>query len=210
MAPNLDHDDTTDRGLRLDPLVRSRRGSLIGHGRGRRPGAAVRPRRHRRHRPGPAQVLARDSAASPSCWSSTRPTTRRSAPCSCSLHPGHRVVRRARRPGPGPQPAVGRGARRVRRRQRGFAFPLLADIDKDVGRAYGILGPVGFYRRSVFVIDARASCAGCTGPRPGSPSGRSRTSWLRSALWRPEPDPSLAVHAAPNPVPGRASYRTST
>lgn len=35
----------------------------------------------------------------------------------------------------------------------GFAFPLLADTDKEVGRAYGILGPVGFYRRSVFVID---------------------------------------------------------
>ncbi len=37
--------------------------------------------------------------------------------------------------------------------QGGFAFPLLADTDKEVGRAYGILGPVGFYRRSVFVID---------------------------------------------------------
>jgi len=35
----------------------------------------------------------------------------------------------------------------------GFAFPLLADVDKVVGREYGILGPVGFYRRSVFVID---------------------------------------------------------
>lgn len=37
----------------------------------------------------------------------------------------------------------------------GFKFPLLADTDKAVGRAYGILGPVGFYRRSVFVIDAK-------------------------------------------------------
>jgi peroxiredoxin Q/BCP len=36
----------------------------------------------------------------------------------------------------------------------GFAFPLLSDEDKAVGEAYGILGPVGFYRRSVFVIDA--------------------------------------------------------
>jgi peroxiredoxin Q/BCP len=35
----------------------------------------------------------------------------------------------------------------------GFAFPLLADVDKDVARAYGILGPIGFYRRSVYVID---------------------------------------------------------
>jgi peroxiredoxin Q/BCP len=37
--------------------------------------------------------------------------------------------------------------------QGGFAFPLLADTDKAVGRTYGILGPVGFYRRSIFVID---------------------------------------------------------
>ena len=36
----------------------------------------------------------------------------------------------------------------------GFRFPLLADTDKAVGAAYGILGPLGFYRRSVFVIDA--------------------------------------------------------
>ncbi|MCX7621681.1 MAG: peroxiredoxin [Acidimicrobiales bacterium] len=35
----------------------------------------------------------------------------------------------------------------------GFAFPLLADEDKLVGRLYGILGPLGFYRRSVFVVD---------------------------------------------------------
>jgi peroxiredoxin len=34
-----------------------------------------------------------------------------------------------------------------------FAFPLLSDADKAVGRDYGILGPVGFYRRSVFVVD---------------------------------------------------------
>jgi peroxiredoxin Q/BCP len=36
----------------------------------------------------------------------------------------------------------------------GFAFPLLADEDKAVGKAYGILGPLGFYRRSAFVVDA--------------------------------------------------------
>ena len=34
----------------------------------------------------------------------------------------------------------------------GFGFPLLADTDKEVGAAYGILGPLGFYRRSVFVV----------------------------------------------------------
>lgn len=38
--------------------------------------------------------------------------------------------------------------------QGGFAFPLLADTDKAVGEAYGILGPLGFYRRSAFVVDA--------------------------------------------------------
>jgi peroxiredoxin Q/BCP len=38
--------------------------------------------------------------------------------------------------------------------QGGFAFPLLADLDKSVGAAYGIIGPVGFYRRSVFIVDA--------------------------------------------------------
>jgi thioredoxin-dependent peroxiredoxin len=37
--------------------------------------------------------------------------------------------------------------------QGGFGFPLLADPDKAVGAAYGILGPLGFYRRSVFVVD---------------------------------------------------------
>jgi thioredoxin-dependent peroxiredoxin len=37
--------------------------------------------------------------------------------------------------------------------QGGFAFPLLSDVDKAVGKQYGILGPVGFYRRSAFVVD---------------------------------------------------------
>jgi peroxiredoxin Q/BCP len=37
--------------------------------------------------------------------------------------------------------------------QGGFAFPLLADEDKAVARAYGVLGPMGYYRRSVFVVD---------------------------------------------------------
>jgi thioredoxin-dependent peroxiredoxin len=36
----------------------------------------------------------------------------------------------------------------------GFAFPLLADEKQEVGEAYGIIGPLGFYRRSVFVVDA--------------------------------------------------------
>lgn len=37
--------------------------------------------------------------------------------------------------------------------RHGFGFPLLADTDKTVARAYGVLGPVGFYRRSVFIVD---------------------------------------------------------
>jgi peroxiredoxin Q/BCP len=38
-------------------------------------------------------------------------------------------------------------------KQGGFGFPLLADVDKAVGRRYGVVGPIGFYRRSVFVVD---------------------------------------------------------
>lgn len=34
----------------------------------------------------------------------------------------------------------------------GLRFPLLSDEDRSVGQAYGVLGPVGFYRRSVFVL----------------------------------------------------------
>lgn len=38
--------------------------------------------------------------------------------------------------------------------KHGFDFPLLSDPDKQVAAAYGTLGPIGFTRRSVFVIDA--------------------------------------------------------
>jgi thioredoxin-dependent peroxiredoxin len=44
-------------------------------------------------------------------------------------------------------------------KQGGFGFPLLADTDKAVGEAYGILGPLGFYRRSLFVVDAEGKVA---------------------------------------------------
>ncbi len=37
--------------------------------------------------------------------------------------------------------------------KHGFAFPLLADVDKSVAGAYGTLGPLGFPRRSVFIVD---------------------------------------------------------
>lgn len=43
--------------------------------------------------------------------------------------------------------------------QGGFAFPLLADADKEVGESYGVLGPLGFYRRSAFVIDPAGTIA---------------------------------------------------
>jgi peroxiredoxin Q/BCP len=35
-----------------------------------------------------------------------------------------------------------------------FKFPLLADTDKKVAALYGTLGPLGYPRRSVFVVDA--------------------------------------------------------
>lgn len=38
--------------------------------------------------------------------------------------------------------------------KHGFGFPLLADTDKEVAGLYGTLGPIGFPRRSVFIIDA--------------------------------------------------------
>ena len=39
--------------------------------------------------------------------------------------------------------------------KHGFQFPLLSDTDKSVAGLYGTLGPLGFPRRSVFVIDAQ-------------------------------------------------------
>jgi len=38
--------------------------------------------------------------------------------------------------------------------RHGFDFPLLADTDKAVAGLYGTLGPIGFPRRCVFIIDA--------------------------------------------------------
>ncbi|MEZ5323088.1 MAG: peroxiredoxin [Microthrixaceae bacterium] len=37
--------------------------------------------------------------------------------------------------------------------QGGFAFPLLSDVDKEVGAAFGNLGLLGLYKRSIFVLD---------------------------------------------------------
>jgi peroxiredoxin Q/BCP len=39
--------------------------------------------------------------------------------------------------------------------KHGFKFPLLADTEKTVASAYGTLGPIGFPRRSVFIIDGQ-------------------------------------------------------
>jgi peroxiredoxin Q/BCP len=35
----------------------------------------------------------------------------------------------------------------------GLTVPLLADPDREVIRAYGVLGPAGLVRRSIFIID---------------------------------------------------------
>jgi peroxiredoxin Q/BCP len=37
--------------------------------------------------------------------------------------------------------------------KHGFTFPLLSDPDKSVAGLYGTLGPLGFPRRSVFIVD---------------------------------------------------------
>jgi peroxiredoxin Q/BCP len=37
--------------------------------------------------------------------------------------------------------------------KHGLKFPLLADTDKSVAALYGTLGPLGFPRRSVFIVD---------------------------------------------------------
>jgi peroxiredoxin len=39
--------------------------------------------------------------------------------------------------------------------QHGLRVPLLYDEDKRVARAYGAVGPAGFIRRSIFLIDER-------------------------------------------------------
>ncbi len=41
--------------------------------------------------------------------------------------------------------------------KQGLKFPLLADTDKTVAGLYGTLGPLGFPRRSVFIVDGRGA-----------------------------------------------------
>lgn len=38
--------------------------------------------------------------------------------------------------------------------EQNLEFPLLVDTDKKLGDMYGVVGPLGFYRRSLFVVDA--------------------------------------------------------
>ena len=37
--------------------------------------------------------------------------------------------------------------------EHGLTVPLAADVDKRVARDYGVLGPGGFVRRAVFIVD---------------------------------------------------------
>lgn len=37
--------------------------------------------------------------------------------------------------------------------EHGLRIPLLADQDKEIARAYGVVGPGGFIRRSIFLVD---------------------------------------------------------
>jgi peroxiredoxin Q/BCP len=41
--------------------------------------------------------------------------------------------------------------------KHGLKFPLLADTDKTVAGLYGTLGPLGFARRSVFIVDGNGT-----------------------------------------------------
>ena len=49
----------------------------------------------------------------------------------------------------------------------GFAFPLLSDPDKATFREYGCLGPLGFPRRSVFVLDREGIIRYCHRAKAG-------------------------------------------
>lgn len=41
--------------------------------------------------------------------------------------------------------------------RHGLRIPLLADVDKRVAEAYGTLGPLGFPRRSVIIVDSEGT-----------------------------------------------------
>ena len=152
----------------------------------RSPGVGLRRRRARRSGPGflpgrhrrPPATACTTTGASRWCWSSTRRTTRRCAPSSSGRTP--RISTSFEALGAAvlclsPQDVASHEEFAASQRLR---LPLLSDTDKAVGRAYGILGPLGFYRRSVFVVDrdgvirfARRSLSNLT-YRPDQPAGR--------------------------------------
>src|SRR5262245_14841861 len=41
--------------------------------------------------------------------------------------------------------------------QHGLTVPLLSDADKRVSRSYGVLGPGGYLRRAIFLIDGEGT-----------------------------------------------------
>lgn len=45
--------------------------------------------------------------------------------------------------------------------RQSLSVPLLSDLDRKVGSAYGVLGPLGFYKRSVFVINRQGIVTFC-------------------------------------------------
>ena len=65
-----------------------------------------------------------------------------------------RSVRRARRAGRSASRPQDIASHEKFSGKHGFDFPLLADTDKAVAGQYGTLGPIGFPRRSVFIIDS--------------------------------------------------------
>ncbi len=64
--------------------------------------------------------------------------------------------------------------------KHGFGFPLLADEDKATFRLYGCLGPLGFPRRSVFVLDRQGIVRYCH--RSGAGLGFRKTDELVEAV----------------------------
>ena len=94
-----------------------------------------------------------DFAASRWCWCSTRATTR--PVCTKQLNSYNDGLEQFEELD---AQVLGISAQGVDSHEKfsgkhGFKFPLLADTDKQVAGLYGTLGPLGFPRRSVFVID---------------------------------------------------------
>ena len=99
----------------------------------------------------------------------------------------------------------------VLRTQGGFAFPLLADPDKAVGRAYGILGLLDFYRRSTFVVDAEGEVVYVPPVRRARPVVQAGRRVVAAVRLEPDPiarsvlpdvtDPSSLAERPADPAP---------